>query len=90
MLQSSSSSPWAAHATDDGEMHALLALGAVLDPTGRLLPSWAPRRDPYAGAISNSSPGRWSGRPNAVLLPLWLSPQVPMAAAASRAADPPE
>jgi hypothetical protein len=30
---SSSSSPWAVRATDNGEIHALLALGAVLDPT---------------------------------------------------------
>lgn len=37
-----------ARAADDGEVSALLALGAALDPTGRLLPSWAPGRDPCA------------------------------------------
>ena len=37
-----------ARAADDGEVRALLALGAALDPTGRLLPSWAPGRDPCA------------------------------------------
>ncbi|CAM0881451.1 unnamed protein product [Alopecurus aequalis] len=35
-----------ASAADDGEARALLALKAALDPTGRLLPSWAPGRDP--------------------------------------------
>jgi hypothetical protein len=38
-----------AGAADDGELRALLALGAALDPTGRLLPSWGPGRDPCAG-----------------------------------------
>ncbi|CAO2179485.1 unnamed protein product [Urochloa humidicola] len=37
-----------ARAADDGEVRALLALGAALDPTGRLLPSWSPGRDPCA------------------------------------------
>ncbi|CAL4963028.1 unnamed protein product [Urochloa decumbens] len=37
-----------ARAADDGEVRALLALGAALDPTGRLLPSWTPGRDPCA------------------------------------------
>lgn len=36
----------AARAADYGEVRALLALGAALDPTGRLLPSWVPGRDP--------------------------------------------
>ncbi|XP_062213738.1 LRR receptor kinase SERK2-like [Phragmites australis] len=40
----------AARAADDGEVRALLALGSALDPTGRLLPSWAPGRDPCAPA----------------------------------------
>ncbi|KAL5227922.1 hypothetical protein ABZP36_016187 [Zizania latifolia] len=35
-------------ADDGGEVRALLDLGAALDPTGRLLPSWAPGRDPCA------------------------------------------
>ncbi|KAL5222276.1 hypothetical protein ABZP36_026989 [Zizania latifolia] len=35
-------------AGDGGEARALLDLGAALDPTGRLLPSWAPGRDPCA------------------------------------------
>ncbi|CAL4956069.1 unnamed protein product [Urochloa decumbens] len=42
------SSPGGARAADDGEVRALLALGAALDPTGRLLPSWTPGRDPCA------------------------------------------
>ncbi|GJM94101.1 hypothetical protein PR202_ga10717 [Eleusine coracana subsp. coracana] len=52
-------------ATDVEEASALLALGAALDPTGRLLPSWAPGRDPCAsfegvacdarGAVANVS-----------------------------------
>lgn len=37
-----------ASAADDGEVRALLELKAALDPTGRLLPSWAPGRDPCA------------------------------------------
>ncbi|GJN18578.1 hypothetical protein PR202_gb05750 [Eleusine coracana subsp. coracana] len=47
------------------EASALLALGAALDPSGRLLPSWAPGRDPCAsfegvacdarGAVANVS-----------------------------------
>ncbi|CAO2183588.1 unnamed protein product [Urochloa humidicola] len=37
-----------ARAADDGEVRALLALGGALDPTGRLLPSWSPGRDPCA------------------------------------------
>ncbi|KAL6615040.1 hypothetical protein ACP70R_037310 [Stipagrostis hirtigluma subsp. patula] len=37
-----------AGAASDAEVRALLALGAALDPTGRLLPSWAPGRDPCA------------------------------------------
>lgn len=38
-----------ASAADDGEVRALLELRAALDPTGRLLPSWAPGRDPCGG-----------------------------------------
>ncbi|PVH38488.1 hypothetical protein PAHAL_5G270300 [Panicum hallii] len=41
----------AARAADEGEARALLALGAALDPTGRLLPSWAPGRDPCGGGF---------------------------------------
>ncbi|OEL19591.1 Cysteine-rich receptor-like protein kinase 5 [Dichanthelium oligosanthes] len=37
-----------ARAADVGEVQALLALGAALDPTGRLLPSWVPGRNPCA------------------------------------------
>ncbi|KAE8816078.1 Leucine-rich repeat receptor protein kinase EXS [Hordeum vulgare] len=37
-----------ASAADDGELRALLEFKAALDPTGRLLPSWAPGRDPCA------------------------------------------
>lgn len=55
-----------AGAADDGEARALLALGAALDPSGRLLPSWAPGRgDPCVafegvacdarGAVANVS-----------------------------------
>ncbi|KAL6882100.1 hypothetical protein ACP4OV_011572 [Aristida adscensionis] len=44
-----------AGAASDGEVRALLALGAALDPTGRLLPSWAPGRDPC------EPPGRGGG-----------------------------
>ena len=40
-----------ARATDEGEARALLALRAALDPTGRLLPSWAPGRDPCGGGF---------------------------------------
>ncbi|TVU34207.1 hypothetical protein EJB05_16038, partial [Eragrostis curvula] len=57
--------PFLAGAADDGEARALLALGAALDPTGRLLPSWAPGRDPCVafegvacdarGAVANVS-----------------------------------
>lgn len=36
----------AAGAAGAGEVRALLDLAAGLDPTGRLLPSWAPGRDP--------------------------------------------
>uniref|UniRef100_A0A0D9V280 Protein kinase domain-containing protein n=1 Tax=Leersia perrieri TaxID=77586 RepID=A0A0D9V280_9ORYZ len=38
--------PYTARAADAGETRALLEMGAALDPTGRLLPSWAPGRDP--------------------------------------------
>lgn len=41
--------PGPASAADDGEVRALLELKAALDPTGRLLPSWAPGRDPCGG-----------------------------------------
>jgi hypothetical protein len=53
-----------ASAADGGEARALLALKAELDPTGRLLPSWAPGRDPCRfegvacdgrGAVANVS-----------------------------------
>nr|CAB3473353.1 unnamed protein product [Digitaria exilis] len=40
------SAPGAVVPASDGEVRALLALGAALDPTRRLLPSWAPGRDP--------------------------------------------
>ncbi|PWZ31446.1 hypothetical protein Zm00014a_042876 [Zea mays] len=49
--------PGEARAADDGEVRALLALGAALDPTGRLLPSWAPGRDPCAPAPSGGFEG---------------------------------
>ncbi|XP_051224678.1 uncharacterized protein [Lolium perenne] len=53
-----------ASAADGGEARALLALKAALDPTGRLLPSWARGRDPCRfegvacdgrGAVANVS-----------------------------------
>ncbi|WVZ69971.1 hypothetical protein U9M48_018682 [Paspalum notatum var. saurae] len=56
--------PPPSRAADDGEVRALLALRAALDPTGRLLPSWAPGRDPCGfegvacdarGAVANVS-----------------------------------
>ncbi|CAD6238181.1 unnamed protein product [Miscanthus lutarioriparius] len=46
-----------ARAADDGEVRALLALGAALDLTGRLLPSWAPGRDPCAPPPSGGFEG---------------------------------
>jgi len=46
-----------ARAADDGEVRALLALRAALDPTGRLLPSWAPGRDPCAPPPSGGFEG---------------------------------
>ncbi|CAD6231139.1 unnamed protein product [Miscanthus lutarioriparius] len=49
--------PGEARAADDGEVRALLALGAALDPTGRLLPSWAPGRDPCAPPPSGGFEG---------------------------------
>ncbi|KAJ1284025.1 hypothetical protein BS78_03G172100 [Paspalum vaginatum] len=44
-------------AADGGEVRALLALRAALDPTGRLLPSWAPGRDPCAPPPSGGFEG---------------------------------
>lgn len=49
--------PGEARAADGGEVRALLALGAALDPTGRLLPSWAPGRDPCAPPPSGGFDG---------------------------------
>ncbi|XP_066314433.1 somatic embryogenesis receptor kinase 2-like [Miscanthus floridulus] len=49
--------PGEAREADDGEVRALLALGAALDPTGRLLPSWAPGRDPCAPPPSGGFEG---------------------------------
>ncbi|KAF0916277.1 hypothetical protein E2562_005893 [Oryza meyeriana var. granulata] len=46
-----------ADAADAGEVRALLDLGAALDPTGRLLPSWAPGRDPCGGARDSGFEG---------------------------------